>query len=232
MLYLSRRKLKLNIKRMKIKTPGTGLLSGKIGDMVYYVVDGKQYVRRAAIPGKPRKTDKENMTAKQHGNLTRFAGVQRYYAFFRKKISEEIWKTAGESQHARAINLFHKTNGHCFNAKGKLVDLSTFKFAQGELLLPRNIAVVPDGDGFRVTWNEERNERNAAPGDRLCVGIIYSRYPDSPHLAVEIIGTRGDREGWFRPAKKYACATHAYCYWAREDGTAFSESVHFLLKMK
>lgn len=213
---------------MKVKVAGTGLLSGKIGNMIYYVMDGKQYVRRIGIPGKERKTTKENMTSKQKSNLTRFGGVQRYYAYFRQHIDATIWKTAGDAAHARAINLFHKTNGHCFDDKGRLVDLATFKFSHGELLLPRNIAVVRDGDTFRVTWEEERHERNAAPSDRLCVGLVYDRYPDSPHLALEVSGTRGDLRGEFRPDKDYDSPLHIYCFWAREDGSAFSESIHFL----
>lgn len=208
------------------------MLSGKVGNMIYYVMNGKQYVRRVGIPGKERKTTKENMTSRQKSNLTRFGGVQRYYAYFRKHIGEAIWKTAGASLNARAINLFHKTNGHCFDDKGRLVDLATFQFSHGELLLPRNIAVERDGDLFRVTWEEERHERNAAPTDRLCVGLVYDRYPDSPHLALEVSGTRGDLCGEFRPDKDYDCPLHVYCFWAREDGSAFSESIHFLAEGK
>lgn len=217
---------------MKVKVAGTGLLSGKVGNMIYYVMNGKQYVRRVGIPGKERKTTKENMTSRQKSNLTRFGGVQRYYAYFRKHIGEAIWKTAGASLNARAINLFHKTNGHCFDDKGRLVDLTTFQFSHGELLLPRNIAVERDGDLFRVTWEEERHERNAAPTDRLCVGLVYDLYPDSPHLALEVSGTRGDLRGEFRPDKDYDCPLHVYCFWAREDGSAFSESIHFLTEGK
>lgn len=208
------------------------MLSGKVGNMIYYVMNGKQYVRRVGIPGKERKTTKENMTSRQKSNLTRFGGVQRYYAYFRKHIGEAIWKTAGASLNARAINLFHRTNGHCFDDKGDLVDLATFKFSHGELLLPRNIAVERDGDVFRVTWEEERDERNAAPTDRLCVGLVYDLYPDSPHLALEVSGTRGDLCGEFRPDKDYDCPLHVYCFWAREDGSAFSESIHFLTEGK
>ena len=207
------------------------MLSGKIGNMIYYVMDGKQYVRRIGIPGKERKTTKENMTSKQKSNLTRFGGVQRYYAYFRQHIDATIWKTAGDAAHARAINLFHKTNGHCFDDKGRLVDLATFKFSHGELLLPR-IVVARDGDTFRVTWEEERDERNAAPSDRLCVGLVYDRFPDSPHLALEVSGTRGDLRGEFRPDKDYDSPLHIYCFWAREDGSAFSESIHFLAEGK
>ena len=56
--------------------------------------------------------------------------------------------------------------------------------------------------------------------------------PTPPHLAIEVSGTRGDLAGEFRPDKNYDSPLHIYCFWAREDGSAFSESIHFLAEGK
>lgn len=67
---------------MKVKDPHSGLFSGKIGNLVYYVMDGKQYVRRAAIPGKKRKSEVKGVHPEHNKIMTRFSIVQSYYSFF------------------------------------------------------------------------------------------------------------------------------------------------------
>lgn len=218
-----------NKKTMKMKTPGTGLISGKIGNMIYYVVDGKQYVRRAALPGKKRKWEKEGIPAKQQGAITRFSMLQSYHSFFKGYVSKEIWKAAGRAEHCRADNLFHKTNYHCFDEEGKFVDFDRFSFSRGELLLPRKIALEGDGVNYRLTWEEERCGLLTAPEDALCIGVIYEARTGRPQLLKEVSGKRADCEGNFTLNRKEAGTVHIYCFWAREDQTAFSDSVHFSL---
>lgn len=212
---------------MKIKEPGTSLFSGKLGNMVYYVVDGKQYMRRAAIPGKKRKTEVSGITPARQKTITRFSEVQSYYAFFRKYVAGDIWKLAGQAEHVRADNLFHRTNSACFNEKGDLVDFATFSFSRGELQLPRNISVEGEGGHYRVRWEEERNGLMAAPEDRLCVGVIYEARQDAPRMVTEVSGKRSDLAGSFTLDNAPAGVTHVYCFWMREDGTAYSPSRHF-----
>lgn len=214
---------------MKIKTPGTGLISGKIGNLIYYVVDGKQYVRRASLPGKVRKWEKQGIPAKQQGTITRFSMLQSYYSFFKHYVSDEIWKAAGRAEHCRADNLFHKTNYPCLDHEGKFIDLERFSFSRGELLVPRKIALESDGENCRLTWEEERCGALTGPDDELCVGVIFEARTGRPMLLTEVSGKRADCEGSFTLKRKEAGTVHIYCFWARKDRTAFSESVHFSL---
>lgn len=214
---------------MKMKDPHTGLISGKMGNQIYYVVDGKQYIRRASIPGKKRKTEVEGTHPKHKEIMTRFSMVQSYYTFFRKHVSDTIWKTAGRMEHCRADNLFHRLNSRCFSGDGKLADFATFRFSYGELQLPRNIAIAKEGDMYRVTWEDERNGALAAPEDRLWIGVIYDVKPGAPRLAVAVNGVRNDMEGTFRLDEMYKGIAHIYCFFGREDETAYSESLYFKL---
>lgn len=212
---------------MKVKDLQQGLISGKIGNLVYYVMNGKQYVRQAAIPGKKRKSELAGIHPKHKQIMARFSIVQSYYAFFKRYISEMIWKTAGQVEHARAANLFHRINSHCFSGEGKLVDFATFRFSYGELQLPRNITIEKDGEIFKVSWEDEREGTLAAADDRLCVGVIYEDRPGAPQLAQEVTGRRGDMKGTFRLNGTSGGTAHIYCFFGREDETAYSESFYF-----
>lgn len=213
---------------MKVTETSVGLIHGKVGNLIYYVMNGKQYVRRAAIPGKKRKAEKEGVHPEHRKLMNRFRGVQGYYAFFRKCVSEEIWRAAGEAEGLRANNLFNKTNSRCFNEEGNLADFATFRFSRGALLLPRHITLEEEGAGrYRVRWEEERAGALVAPTDRLCVGVIYEEHPDSPRLLAEVSGVRQELAGRFALEKEPAETVHVYCFWGREDGTAFSDSFYF-----
>lgn len=212
---------------MKANDPHAGLISGKIGNLIYYVMNGKQYVRRAAIPGKKRKVETEGISPQHQQQINRFSIVQSYYSFFRVYVSDKIWKTAAPLVQSRPHNLFHRVNSPCFNGQGELIDFATFRFSFGELQLPRNISIERDGDHYVVTWEEERTGALAAADDRLYIGIIYDAKPGAPRLIKEVSGKRGDMRGTFRPDKNDAGTMHVYCFFGREDETAFSESLYF-----
>lgn len=214
---------------MKVEDPHKGLISGKMGNLVYYVMNGKQYIRRVAIPGKKRKSEISGIHPKHKGMMTRFAYIQSYCSFFKKHVSDTIWKTAGQAEDCRPNNLFHRINSQCFTGEGELVDFATFRFSYGELQLPRNIAIEKDGEIFRVTWEDEREEKLAAAEDRLCIGVIYEERPGAPQLAQKVTGKRGDMKGIFRLNGIHEGTAHVYCFFGREDETAYSESLYFKL---
>ncbi|WP_251620946.1 hypothetical protein [Odoribacter lunatus] len=215
---------------MKVRDLNAGLVSGKMGNLIYYVMDGKQYVRRAALPGKKRKSEKEGFHPVHQEQMNRFSIVQAFYSFFRERVCESIWKTAARSAHCRANNLFHRLNSPCFNGAGELVDFTTFRFSYGELLLPRNVNITQEGDVYRVTWEDERSGTLTAADDKLCVGVIYESLALGPKWVKEVCGQRGDMQGTFRLDNPAEGAKHIYCFFGREDETAYSESLHFKLE--
>lgn len=211
---------------MKIKEAGSGLISGKMGNLIYYVMNGKQYVRRTAIPGKKRKSEVEGINPKHLVLMKRFSGVQSFYAFFKKYVSDEIWRIAGVAEHYRPNNLFSKTNSRCFDEQGNLVDFATFYFSRGELPLPRNIKIQKEDTCYRISWEEERQNGFPSPEDRLCIGIIYDNKPGAPCLVEEVSGKRGDLQGTFTLKKSYTGIIHTYCFWVKKDGSSYSNSFY------
>ncbi|MDE7074050.1 MAG: hypothetical protein K2O69_03225, partial [Odoribacter sp.] len=144
---------------MKSPDAKSGLLSGKIGNLIYYIVDGKQYVRRAAIPGKKRKEETEGVHPKRQELMTRFRRVQANYSFLRKHAGDAIWRSAAKEAHSRAHNLFMRVNSPCFDGKGQLLDFKTFRFSAGALQVPLNVRVWREGAVYRVAWEDEREWR-------------------------------------------------------------------------
>lgn len=60
---------------MKVKDLSQPLLSGRMGNLIYYVRNGVQCVRRAEVPGKKRKKERSDQ---QKGVTGRFAIVQAF----------------------------------------------------------------------------------------------------------------------------------------------------------
>lgn len=214
---------------MKAKHGSIGLISGRVGNMVYYVRNGKQCVRRVAIPGKKTKWETEGPSEKQKVVTGRFAIVQAFYSKYSELVSPDIWRAAGKKKKQTGANLFHSLNCKCFSGEGRLVDFENFLFTEGVLLLPRQMQVERDGEKFRVTWEEEREWVSASPTDRLWVGVLYDSHPLSPCLALDVKGTRGDFSGEFTLDGSMGQAAHIYCFFGRMDGSAFSKSWYFHL---
>ena len=178
--------------------------------MVYYVRNGKQCVRRYGVPGKKRK--KADSAAKREANV-RFGTTQAFYTHFCDMVPQNIWQAAGKLQGKMPHNCFISVNSRYFGmdeeGNGALVDCERFRFAEGELALPREVRVERDGDGWRAVWQDEdgdgwravwQDERLAVSGaasDRLQAGVIYDALPMGVRMALEVEGTRGDGTGRF-----------------------------------
>ena len=202
---------------------------GKMGNLIYYTVNGKTYVRRArkrpGRQGKPR-------TEKQKALSGRFRLVQKVYSFYMQTVSADIWRIAARAQGRRGHNLFCVVNSVCFEAGVGIASPETFRFGVGELLLPWGMQVEGLGGGrFRATWTDERELARTAASDRLKVGVFYPSTPTGLYWAEEMSGTRGDGCGEFRLDTSSDTEAHVYLFFAREDGGAYTPSMHFHVAM-
>ena len=183
---------------MKVKDMSQPLISGRMGNLVYYVRNGKQCVRRYGVPGKKRK--KTDSAAQREANV-RFGTSQAFYKHFCEEVSAEMWRAAGKLRDMMPKNLFVSVNSRYFGmdeeGNGVLVDCERFRFAEGELALPREVRVERDGDGWRAVWQDERLAVSGAASDRLQAGVIYDALPMGVRMALEVEGTRGDGTGRF-----------------------------------
>ena len=144
---------------MKVKDLSQPLLSGRMGNLIYYVRNGVQCVRRAEVPGKKRKKERSDQ---QKGVTGRFAIVQAFYAAYCRQVSRDIWRAAARAEGKMAHNLFNSTNCRCFSGEGKLVDFVNFTFTKGSLLLPRGLKI-------EQVEGTERRFRERPPANRCIV---------------------------------------------------------------
>lgn len=223
-------------KAMKVKDPSRGLYSGKVGGWIYYVRDGRGYVRSLPDPKKYEPSEKQRATNE------RFRAVQGFYKFFREKVSPDIWSVAAKAEGKMGSNLFFSRNCRCFDGRGTLVDAGAFHFSEGSLAPLTLPEVEPLGGGrFRVRWQPCEEMTTAAATDRLRVGVVRLGLVDrgeqdwqlrGAYWAEEERGARGDGEGEFLVEKWDEVAeTHAYLLFERADGLAWSPSRHVALEL-
>ena len=212
---------------MKVKDLSQPLLSGRMGNLIYYVRNGVQCVRRAEVPGKKRKKERSDQ---QKGVTGRFAIVQAFYAAYCRQVSRDIWRAAARAEGKMAHNLFNSTNCRCFSGEGKLVDFVNFTFTKGSLLLPRGLKIEQvEGTErrFRVSWQEEREWATATGSDLLQIGVLYDSLPLGPRLAVSVSGRR---RGFVRRIHTVGTGNRRrtrVLLFAREDGSAYSDCQYF-----
>ena len=206
---------------MKVSDNGDGLFHGRLGDKIYYVVNGKQYVRLA-----PDKPDRYTPSEGQRRTNRRFKMTQQLYQFYKRRVSPDVWRTAARELGRRADNLFHSVNCQYIDGEGRMADPAHFQFSAGPLSLPRDIEVVSLGGGrYRATWRDERDSATAAATDELRVGVLYDDELLEFNVASEVSGRRGDGGGEFRIDAERGTA-HLYLYFARADGSAYSPPHH------
>lgn len=213
---------------MKVETIlGTGF-RGKLGNLVFYVRNGKTCVRRLKAAG----TKPKERTDRQKALSRRFLGVQMAYKYYREAISEEIWRVAGKEQGRMAHNLFHSKNYACFDREGHLAKPDLFHFADGSLQLPPGLEVEALGEGrMAVRWEADEEWESCRGSDVLKAGVIYAGNQDSFSWAEECSGRREECSGEVRVRTGKGTA-HVFLFFAREDGTAYSPSKYFRLTMK
>ena len=126
-----------------MKVVGDINYSGRLGKLVFYTVNGVTYGRRVRIPGKEPKP----RTEKQRGWAGAFGMAQKMYAHYREKVSADIWRLAGKAVGRRGNMLFWSVNCGCFEGGKGIGSPETFRFAEGELLLPWEMKVEALGGG-------------------------------------------------------------------------------------
>ena len=101
---------------MKVKDLSQPLLSGRMGNLIYYVRNG------CSVSGerKYREKTEERTVGSAKGVTGRFAIVQAFYAAYCRQVSRDIWRAAARAEGKTAHNLFNSTNCRCFSGEGSL----------------------------------------------------------------------------------------------------------------
>lgn len=147
----------------KIANVTNGAISGKVGPVVYYEMNGKAYVRGAMMP-----RDKNSWSAEQKGVRKKISRVAALWRQLDKNPVRQIWKQA--AQQMSAYNLFLKTNLPAFKGDAMQTDMEFLHLTVGQLPLPHRLnAVRVEGDALKweVSWKDDSGYMLSKPDDEL-----------------------------------------------------------------
>lgn len=147
-------------------------LSGSIGELVFYKVDGKTYSRRK--PGKQSKATK----AKTSPAKRRSQSVMSQTHAFLKNITHILrfgyqTHTDGASRPYHAAVSYTSKNCFKFEGNSKVLDIGLVKVSMGTLLGPQDPKAVRVSDGVEFSWTDNSEQGSARFSDQAFV-VLYS----------------------------------------------------------
>ena len=156
---------------MAVITPGMlGEAAGKLGNVIFYTVDGQLRARK-----KPQRV-KNPRTPKQTAQRMRVKGIARLY---RKQDYQLLaaWKRLAEGIPKSGYNLFMSKNIGCLDDAGQLADVKRFCVTDGGLRKPDWAQGEWTEDGkMRITWDKTAGTGRTSDLDRLMIAVHgYSR---------------------------------------------------------
>ena len=205
----------------KMKRPVGDLVSGKLGNLVFYRLNGMSYVRSAPV----RK--KNSWTPQQLLHRQRFARASYLWSELKKTNVATIWNLAAVNMTGYAWLM--KANMPAFALDGSIIDPKMIKISTGKLHLPVDLEALRESSGsavIKVNWKNDPNMK----GKRLEDELMAVSAADGNYSAMTYTGLlRSTQNGSFTLPLKPANATHVYLFFASPDGLDYTESVCFEL---
>jgi len=193
------------------------LVSGKIGNTVFYQLNGKSYVR--AAPSKKR----ESWTEEQQLYRQRISKVSALWRSLKSEQMSKIWNTAAENMNSYAW--FLKLNMPALAMDGTLIDSKLIRVTDGKLPIPQRLRAERMADNpttINVSW---LNDAHTRP-ERLTDALMVQSYADGHFSAITATGLqRSNLGGTFTLPLQPSNASHVYLLMASGDGKEYSESV-------
>jgi len=193
------------------------LVSGKIGNIVFYQLNGNSYVRAAPV------MKKESWTEEQQFHRQRISKASGYWRALRSELMSKIWNNAAEQMNGYAY--FMKANMPALELDDTLIDPKLLKISAGKLPVLQQLTAErqPDNSAIIVvSWQNDPHLKGERLNDELMV-VSFADDKFSPITATGIV--RGAKKGSFSLPLHPTTATHIYLFMASRDREEYSESV-------
>src|ERR1035437_1447257 len=195
------------------------LVSGRIGNVVFYTRNGVNYVRAAP----DRK--KDSWSPQQLLHRQRFSKASYLWSELKKTKVAPIWNSAAERMNGYAC--FIKANMPAYALDGSIIDPKMIKISTGKLHLPMDFEAARETVGSSVITVSWKNDPNMK-GKRLDDELMAVSVNDGHYSAMTSTGLlRSTKSGTFTLPVWPAHATHVYLFFASQDGLDYTESVCF-----
>jgi hypothetical protein len=182
-------------------------ISGRMGNVIFYVRNGKQCMRAMPQKVKNPKSKKQTKRRAQFGETVKFASS------LLSELIHPYWNPIAKKEDRSGYNLFLTTNMQAFTAgllqKEKLV------------LVPENglkqelFNLTQTDSGMLLTWSFTKNNKKADPNDELILLIM------SPNGTLEIKKTQAKRSAQALEIENTKGQAYFACW---ERGALWSES--------
>src|SRR5665647_173138 len=134
----------------KMKRNIGDLVSGKIGNVVFYQLRGKSYVRAAP------KRKKDSWTEEQQLYRQRISKAGGLWRALRSQQFSAIWNKATDQMNGYAW--FLKQNMPALAMDGTLIDAKMLKVSDGKLSIPKDLRaerLPDDATTITVSWQND-----------------------------------------------------------------------------
>jgi len=197
------------------------LVSGRIGNIVFYTRNGVNYVRAAP----DRK--KDSWSPQQMLHRQRFSKASYLWSQLKKTNVAPIWNLASERMNGYAS--FMKANMPDYALDGSIIDPKMIKISTGKLHLPLDLEAARQTAGsstIEVSWKNDPNMKGKRLEDELmAVSAVDGHY--SAMISTGLL--RSAQNGSFTLPVWPANVTHVYLFFASEDRLDYTESLCFEL---
>jgi hypothetical protein len=193
------------------------LVSGKIGNVVFYQLHDKSYVRAAPV----RK--KDSWTEEQQFHRQRISKASGYWRALRSELMSKIWNNAAEQMNGYAW--FMKSTMPALEMDGTLIDPKLLKVSVGKLPVPQQLTAIRQPTNAAiivVSWQNDPHVKGERLNDELMV-VSNAGEQFSKVTATGIV--RGAKDGSFVLPSHPTLATHVYLFMASRDREEYSDSV-------
>jgi hypothetical protein len=207
----------------KFKKGILGKFSGTIASVVGSVWRGIPYMRSVADDYKNPNTPKQVAQRARFGACTKFTNLVK------TGIILPIWEKKAVKM--TGVNLFVKTNQHCFNGEGTITDYPNMKFSIGNLPLPENIMVENSQSGngsIIISWTDNSGFLTAIATDRL---MLVTLAGNKPTIMSALTFTRTNASATIQLANAPGETVHLYIFFSDPAGENYSASFYAVVNI-
>lgn len=201
-------------------------LNGRVGDVVFYKVGNKTFVRMVGKVNNPN-------TEKQREMRSRFLVTIRFYQKLKETSLSKVLKISARGICCNGYVFYMQANMKVFCADGSIGDFSQLQFSAGKRQRAYRLKGRIDERGEVVLrWSNNEKKCMAEQDDRLMVLVLHEDRAFSPEVLENFDAVRKDGMVSFRMWGWSGETLHLYCLFISPDGEQVSKSQYVCLRGK
>ncbi|SMC74641.1 DUF6266 family protein [Pedobacter africanus] len=199
----------------------TGHIKGKVGNLVFYTINGKQVTRTIGKTTKPP-TEKQKQTHAEMAAINKF--LKPVLEFISLGFALKAINTGKNAFNlALGYNKKYALQGNC--ADGISIDYEKVLLTQGSLCPPLNAAVSPGPQGLNFTWEVQQGTEWPETTDQV---MLLAYFPELQKAVYVLAGASRIKGADVLPLQPALLTAHMEVYIAfiAADRKKISDSMY------